>query len=82
MDQFVVICDPKMYLVHRNIARCNGRDFPEQHFSAKSEFKSEEGVNSKRESNSNSKAGIGDLLRNRVIAGRTLNMFFQWASTR
>ena len=63
----------------RNIARCNGRDFPERHFSKKSnELKSEESEGGKRES----KAGIGDLFRNRVIAARTLNMFFQWASTR
>ena len=62
----------------RNIARCNGRDFPERYFSKKSvgELKSEE------YEDNNSKAGIKDLFRNRVIVGRTLNMFFQWASTR
>ena len=60
----------------RNIARCNGIDFPERHFSKKSgKLKSEESEQT------NFKAGIGDLFRNRVIAGRTVNMFFQWAST-
>ena len=63
----------------RNIARCNGRDFPDRYFATKADELRNEGG---QDTNNSKKAGIKDLFRNRVIAGRTLNMFFQWASTR
>ena len=59
----------------RNIAKCNAINFPEHHF-----IKEEPGK--LKYKGGESKAGIRDLFRKRVIAGRTFNMFFQWASTR
>ena len=70
-----------MLIICRNIARCNGRDFTDRYFATKADEIKNEGGGEDAESNSK-KAGIRDLFRNRVIAGRTLNMFFQWASTR